>query len=308
MRRRWKTRAEAHFLFVKISFCFYKNDKINRYTYYIIFFADLKRSVKNTEKSAVMARKIVVTSGKGGVGKTTVAANLAAQVSLRGARTILCDADFGLNNADVVTGMENNVIYDVVDVIEGRCRAKQALIRHPKFTNLHILASSHSAPERYISPQAFKLVLESLSPAFDFIFIDCPAGIDEGFHRAIAAANEAIVVTVPHISAVRDADKVITVLKSYDLDSTSVVINRIRGDMLLAGNILSPEEISEILKTPILGLLPEEDELFLSDVADKSKAFKILALNLTTEKKKMYDVTKKYVGFVGGLRRFFRGI
>ncbi|MBQ8885541.1 MAG: septum site-determining protein MinD [Clostridia bacterium] len=255
-----------------------------------------------------MARKIVVTSGKGGVGKTTVAANLAAQVSLRGARTVLCDADFGLNNADVVTGVENAVVYDVVDVIEGRCRAKQALVKHPKFTNLHILSSAHSAPERYISPQAFKLVLESLSPNFDFVFIDCPAGIDEGFHRAIAAAEEAIVVTTPQISAVRDADKVITVLKSYELESVSVVINRVRGDMLLSGAILSPEEIAEILKTPVLGILPEEDEVLLSEMTDKTKAFRLLALNLTTEKKKMFDVTKKYTGFVGGLRRFFRGI
>ena len=115
-------------------------------------------------------------------------------------------------------------------------------------------------------------------------------------------------VTTPQISAVRDADKVITVLKSYELESVSVVINRVRGDMLLSGAILSPEEIAEILKTPVLGILPEEDEVLLSEMTDKTKAFRLLALNLTTEKKKMFDVTKKYTGFVGGLRRFFRGI
>ena len=118
-----------------------------------------------------MARKIVVTSGKGGVGKTTVASNLSAQLAKRGQRVVLCDADFGLNNVDVVTGVEELITYDIVDVIEGRCRAKQALVTHPDFYNLHILTSVHSAPERYISPQSLKLVLESLAPTFDFIFI-----------------------------------------------------------------------------------------------------------------------------------------
>ena len=234
-----------------------------------------------------MARKIVVTSGKGGVGKTTVAANLGAQLSRRGQRVILCDTDFGLNNMDVVTGVENLVVYDIVDVIEGRCRAKQALIRHPDFGNLYILASNHSAPERYISPQAVKL-------------------IDEGFHRAVATAEEALVVTTPHISALRDADKVITVLKSYELASVSVVINMVRGDMLLSGEILSPKEIEEILKTPVLGILPEEDDVFLHNLSDKTRAFKLLAGNLLSEKQRLYDVTRRYTGVFGNIRRLLR--
>ena len=140
-----------------------------------------------------MARKIVVTSGKGGVGKTTVAANLGAQLSKRGQRVILCDTDFGLNNMDVVTGVENLVVYDIVDVIEGRCRAKQALVRHPDFGNLYILASNHSAPERYISPQAVKLVLDTLSPQFDFIFIDCPPSLELLTLNALCAADAILV-------------------------------------------------------------------------------------------------------------------
>ena len=253
-----------------------------------------------------MARKIVVTSGKGGVGKTTVAANLGAQLSKRGQRVILCDTDFGLNNMDVVTGVENLVVYDIVDVIEGRCRAKQAVVRHPDFGNLYILASNHSAPERYISPQAVKLVLDTLSPQFDFIFIDCPAGIDEGFHRAVATADEAIVVTTPHISALRDADKVITVLKSYQPAAVSLVINMVRGDMLLSGEILSPKEIEEILKTPILGILPEEDDVFLNNLSDKTRAFKLLAGNLLSDRQKLYDVTRRYSGVIGNIRRILR--
>ena len=253
-----------------------------------------------------MARKIVVTSGKGGVGKTTIAAYLSAQLSKKGERVVLCDADFGLNNVDVTTGVENYVTYDIVDVIEGRCRAKQALVRHPDFPNLYVLTSSHSAPERYVSPQAFKLVLDQLAPQFDFILIDCPAGIDEGFHRAVASADEALVVATPHISSLRDADKVITLLKSYELKQVSLVVNKVRGDFLWKGESLSPEQISELLKTPLLGVLPEEYGIYGGEFCEIHTAFKILANNLLSGKRKLYDATRKYTGALGGVRRFLR--
>lgn len=253
-----------------------------------------------------MARKIVVTSGKGGVGKTTVAACLAAYLARRGERTVLCDADFGLNNVDVVTGVEDLVTYDLVDVIEGRCRAKQALVRHPDFANLYILTSSHSAPERYVSPQSLKVVLDSLAPRFDYIFIDCPAGVDDGFHRAVASADEALVVTTPHVSALRDADKVITLLKSYELSSLSLVVNKMRGDLLLTGECLSPQEISELLKLPIIGLLPEEYAIYGGEFSHVHPAFKTLGNNLLTGKRKLYDVTRKYTGVFGNLRRILK--
>ncbi|MBO5240604.1 MAG: septum site-determining protein MinD [Clostridia bacterium] len=253
-----------------------------------------------------MARNIVITSGKGGVGKTTVAACLSAQLARKGQRVILCDADFGLNNIDVVTGVENLVTYDVVDVIEGRCRAKQALVRHPDFGNLYILTSSHSAPERYVSPQSLKLVLDGLSPQFDFTVIDCPAGIDEGFHRAVAAADEAIVVTTPHVSSLRDADKVITLLKSYHLNGLSLVVNKMRGDLLFSRESLTPAEIERLLKLPILGILPEEYAIYGGEFTDLHPAFKTLANNLLTGKNKLFDVTKKYSGALGALRRLLK--
>ncbi len=253
-----------------------------------------------------MARKIVVTSGKGGVGKTTVASNLSAQLSKRGQRVVLCDADFGLNNVDVVTGVEELITYDIVDVIEGRCRAKQALVTHPDFYNLHILTSVHSAPERYISPQSLKLVLDTLSPQFDFILIDCPAGVDEGFHRAVAVADEAIVVTTPHISALRDADKAITLLKSYELDKISVVVNKVRGELLAVGESLSPSEISELLKLPLLGVLPEEYSIFGGGLSKTHPAFKILASNLLFDKNKTYNPARPYTGLLGSLRRVLK--
>lgn len=250
-----------------------------------------------------MARKIVITSGKGGVGKTTVAVNLSAQLAKKGQRVVLCDADLGLNNVDVSAGVEGLVTYDLVDVIEGRCRAKQALVRHPQYSNLFILTSSHSAPERYVSPQAMKVVLDGLAPLFDFIIVDCPAGIDEGFHRAVAIADEAIVVTSPHISAIRDADKVVSLLKNYQLSSLSVIVNRVRGDLLLSGDCLSPKDVSELLKAPIIGVIPEEYAIYEGDISETHPAFKLIVNNLLFGKKKLYDVTKKYSGFWGNVRR-----
>ena len=254
-----------------------------------------------------MARKIVITSGKGGVGKTTVVVNLAARLAQKGQRVILCDADFGLNNVDLCAGIEHLVTYDIVDVIEGRCRAKQALVKHPKYGNLYLLTSSHSAPERYVSPQAVKVVLDSLAPQFDFILIDCPAGIDDGFHRAVATADEAIVVTTPHISAIRDADKVITVLKSYHLANLLVVLNKVRGDLLVAGECLTPDEVSELLKAPIGGLLPEEHTIYRGDLTEIHPAFRLLASNLLTGRRRLFDVTRKYSGFFGNIRRVLKG-
>lgn len=253
-----------------------------------------------------MARKIVITSGKGGVGKTTVAVNLAAQLSKKGQRVVLCDGDFGLNNVDVAAGVENLVSYDIIDAIEGRCRAKQALVKHPRYGNLYVLTSSHSSPERYVSPQAVKVVLDALAPNFDFILIDCPAGIDDGFHRAVATADEAIVVTTPHISALRDADKIITMLKSYRLAELSVAVNMLRGDLLLSGDCLSPKEIAELLKTPLLGVLPEEYRIYSGDLTEVHPAFKILANNLLTGKRRLYDTTKKYSGLLGNIRRVLK--
>ena len=253
-----------------------------------------------------MARKIVVTSGKGGVGKTTAALCLAAQLSKKGQRVILCDADFGLNNVDVAAGVEHFVTYDIVDVIEGKCRAKQALIRHPKYMNLHVLASSHSAPERYVSPQSFKVVLEGLAPQFDFIFIDCPTGIEEGFHRAVATADEAIVVTTPQVAAIRDADKVITLLKSYHLQSVSLLVNMVKGEMLAAGEGVSPQEIAELLKVPLLGVIPEDYLLSSGELSEIHTSFRMAAANLLTGKSKLYDPTKKYGGLFGNIRRVLK--
>ncbi len=247
-----------------------------------------------------MARKIVVTSGKGGVGKTTVTANLGVQLARRGARVIVCDLDFGLNNIDVVLGMENLATYDIVDAIEGRCRPRQALVRHPRYPALSVLSSGHD-PDRYISPQAVRLILDSLAPQFDYILIDSPAGIEEGFHRAVAAAEEAILVTTPHISAMRDADKVSGMLKNYRLKGVGLAVNLVRGDMMKRGEILSPREISDMLRLPLLAVIPEEDRIFLDNVAEGSRAFRFFASYYLSGKSRIFDAEKKYGGLIGSI-------
>ena len=223
-----------------------------------------------------MARKIVITSGKGGVGKTTVCCNLGVQLARLGYRVIVADLDFGLNNVDVVLGVEHRAIYDVSDAVEGRCRARQVLNRHPEYPTLFSV-SSNRVPDRYVSPQAVRLVLDTLSPQFDFILIDSPAGIEEGFHRAVSCAEEGLLVTTPHISAMRDADRVAGMLKSYRLSSVGLVVNLVRRDMARKGEILSPNEISEMLRVPLSAALLEEDKLYLDNVWKRSRAFRALA-------------------------------
>ena len=222
------------------------------------------------------ARKIVVTSGKGGVGKTAVCCNLGVQLARRGRRVIVCDLDFGLNNADVVLGVENRAVYDITDAIEGRCRPKQALIGHPRYPALSVLASGRAA-ERYISPQAIRLILDTLAPQFDYILIDSPAGIEEGFHRAAACAEEALLVTTPHISALRDADRVAGILKSYRFTRAELVVNRVRKDFFRHGEILSPNEIAELLRMPLLAVIAEEDKVQLENIVGRSRTFRGLA-------------------------------
>ena len=256
-----------------------------------------------------MARKIVITSGKGGVGKTTVTANLGRALAKFGQRVVLIDLDFGLNNLDVVMGLESKVMYDITDVICGKCRLKQALVQDCVNNNLYILPSGNYEAYSSISGQNVKLILESLSAVFDYVLIDCPAGIDLGFHRAVACATESIVVVTPNLSCLRDADKVLAILNSYKLNSVNLVINRTRGDLIVDKKVLSPNDISQLLKTEIIGVLPEEDAIFLSCGAclskksESKKAYKIFANNLHFGTKKIYDTTNKYLGFLGSIKR-----
>ena len=239
-----------------------------------------------------MTRKIVITSGKGGVGKTTVCCNLGVQLAKRGNRVIVCDLDFGLNNVDVVLGVENRAVYDVVDAIEGRCRPRQALVQHPRYPTLYSL-SSNRILERYVSPQAVRLILESLAPQYDFILIDSPAGIEDGFHRAVSCADEGLVVTTPHISAMRDADRVAGVLKSYRLKNVGLAVNLVRKDFIRRGEIILPQEIADALRLPLVSVIPEEDKLFLDNVTERSRAFRYLAQFYESGERNTFSAEKK---------------
>lgn len=256
-----------------------------------------------------MAKKIVITSGKGGVGKTTVVANLGVALADLGLRVALIDVDFGLNNLDVVLGVENKVVYDILDVFEGRCRIKQALIQCEDRKNLFVMPSGSVNSANILNGQNVKIIVENMAPLFDYILIDCPAGIDLGFHRAISSADEAIVVATPNMPSLRDADKVITILKSYKLEKISLVVNRARGDLISGQKMMTPIDIQSLLKTEIVGVLPEEDSVFLSigynlpNRSDSKKAYKILAGNVHNGNKKIFDVTNKYNGFFGSIRR-----
>ncbi len=259
---------------------------------------------------ANVARKIVLTSGKGGVGKTTICANLGVRLANLGFRVALVDVDIGLNNLDVIMGVENKVLFDLSDVISAKCRVRQALIQDSRYPSLYILPSAHTSGGADISEENVKNVIDMLDPNFDYILIDCPAGVDKGFHRAVFSANEALVVVTPHISSIRDADKVLTILSSYNLFSTGLVVNRVRGDLLLSGEMISVEKISELLGVKIVGVIPDDDEVStLSTLGAFSlnstgtRAFSLLAENVHNGTRKVYDCTLKYRGFMGALRR-----
>ncbi len=257
-----------------------------------------------------MARTIVITSGKGGVGKTTITISLGRALAKAGKKVVLVDTDIGLNNLDVVLGVENKVVYDLVDIIENRCRPSQALIALPESKNLFVLPSVHSYDCACVDGQSIKAVVSSLKTRFDFVLIDCPAGIEKGFHRAVSSASEAIVVTTPHLSAVKDAQKVISLLRPYNLASVSLVLSRARGDRERAGSEVRAEDIERLLKTQIIGVIPDDDELgdiscSSSSPSKKSegrKSVEMLCSVLLGGREVVYDAEKKYRGLLGKIK------
>ena len=210
------------------------------------------------------ARVIVITSGKGGVGKTTTTANIGASLAEKGHKVLLIDTDIGLRNLDVVMGLENRIVYDLIDVIEGRCRISQALIKDKRCQNLVLLPAAQIRDKNDVNVDQMKELISSLKDSFDYILIDCPAGIEQGFKNAIAAANEAIVVTTPEVSATRDADRIIGLLEAAGIKNPRLVINRLRIDMVKDKNMLSVEDILDILAVKLLGVVPDDENVVIS--------------------------------------------
>lgn len=206
------------------------------------------------------ARRIVVTSGKGGVGKTTTTANLGAALAKRGHRVTLVDADIGLRNLDLVLGVEKRIVFDLVEVVEGRCQLRQALIRDKRFEGLSILPAAQTRDKESVSEEQMMRVALDLATTCDFVLIDSPAGIEHGFRNAMAGASEAIIVTTPEVSSIRDADRVIGKLVERDLP-IRLIVNRIRPEMVRTGDMMSVDDVCEILSTELLGLIPDDEEI-----------------------------------------------
>lgn len=206
-----------------------------------------------------MSEVIVVTSGKGGVGKTTTTANIGACLAGLGKRVALIDTDIGLRNLDVVMGLENRIVYNLVDVVEGNCRIKQALIKDKRFSGLYLMPAAQTRDKTAVSPAQMKKLVEALRDSFDYILLDCPAGIEQGFKNAIAGADRAIVVTTPEVSAIRDADRIIGLLETNEIHRVDLVVNRLRPDMMKRGDMMSVSDVTDILAVSLLGAIPDDE-------------------------------------------------
>lgn len=211
-----------------------------------------------------MSEVIVITSGKGGVGKTTTTANVGTGLAMLNKKVVMIDTDIGLRNLDVVLGLENRIVYHLVDVIEGKCKIKNALIKHKKYPELFLLPSAQTRDKDAVKPEQMKELVDELRKEFDYILLDCPAGIEQGFRNAIAGADRAIVVTTPEISAIRDADRIVGLLEANEMKKIDLVINRIRIDMVKRGDMLNVADVCDILSINLLGVVPDDENVVIA--------------------------------------------
>lgn len=257
----------------------------------------------------------VITSGKGGVGKTTTTANLGTALANLGKKVVVVDADTGLRNLDVVMGLENRIVYDLVDVVDGMCRLKQALIRDKRFDGLYLLPTAQTKDKTSVKPEQMQKICEELKEEFEYVLIDCPAGIEQGFENAIAGADKAIVVTVPEVSAVRDADRIIGKIEAKGMDDHQLVINRLKVDMAKRGDMLNIDDMLDILSIKLLGVIPDDEKIIISTnrgepvVMDQEspagKAYRNIARRITGEQVPFLTFESNESGFKGFIKRIF---
>lgn len=209
------------------------------------------------------ARVIVVTSGKGGVGKTTTTANIGAGLAEKGHKVLLIDTDIGLRNLDVVMGLENRIVYDLVDVAEGKCKLRQALIKDKRFTDLYLLPAAQTRDKSAVTEEQMIEITNKLREEFDYILIDCPAGIEQGFKNAVAGANRAIVVTTAEISAIRDADRIIALVEVSGIKNPELIINRLRPEMVRKGEMMDVDDIVDLLSIELVGVVPDDEYIIM---------------------------------------------
>ncbi|WP_186668565.1 septum site-determining protein MinD [Sporosarcina sp. BP05] len=263
-----------------------------------------------------MGEAIVITSGKGGVGKTTTTANLGTALALQGKKVCLIDTDIGLRNLDVILGLENRIIYDLVDVIEGRCKVQQALVKDKRFEDgLFLLPAAQTTDKNAINPEQMKTLVNELKRDYDYILIDCPAGIEQGFKNAIAGADRAIVVTTPEISAVRDADRIIGLLEQEDIEPPKLIINRIRRHLMTNGDALDVNDITTHLSIDLLGIVLDDESVITSSnkgepvVMDPANpaalGYRNIARRILGESVPLMSLAAGKPGFFGKLKSIF---
>ena len=262
-----------------------------------------------------MGKVIVITSGKGGVGKTTSSANLGAALAMENQKTLLIDTDIGLRNLDVVMGLENRIVYDLIDVIEGTCKPKQAIIKDKRNDNLHLLPAAQSRDKNAVTPEQMRELIDTLKTEYDFILVDCPAGIEQGFKNAIAGAEEAYVVTTPEISAVRDADRIIGLLEANEIRNPKLIVNRLRVEMVKDGNMLSVEDVTDILGIKPIGIVPDDENIVISTNKGEplvykgeslaAKAYMNIAARTLGQNVEFLDLDPK-IGFFDKIKEIFK--
>lgn len=261
-----------------------------------------------------MGEVIVVTSGKGGVGKTTTTANIGTGLAMLGKRVCLVDADIGLRNLDVILGLERRIVYDIVDVVNGVCKTKQALIKDKRHENLFLLPAAQTKDKNAISQDQMVKLTDELRENFDYVIMDCPAGIEQGFKNAVAGADKAIVVTNPEVSAVRDADRIIGLLEASEIKDSKLIINRVKYEMVKKGDMLSNDDVLEMLAIELLGVVPEDENILISSnkgepavLSEKSasgQAYRNISRRITGEHVDLMNLEKTN-GFFSKLKKLF---
>jgi septum site-determining protein MinD len=262
-------------------------------------------------------RVIVITSGKGGVGKTTASANIGVALASTGASVALVDMDIGLRNLDILMGLENRVVYNLVDVVEERCKLRQALVKDKRIPNLSLLPAAQTRDKTAVNSDQMKKLCEELGSLFEFVIVDSPAGIESGFQNAVAGASEAIVITTPEMSAVRDADRIIGLLEARkdEISEYRLVINRIRPQMVRNSDMMSVEDVLEILSVKLLGVVPEDEEIITStnrgepvsgtDNSRSGLAFRNIARRIRGEEVPYMDLDVQETGWINRIVKFF---
>ena len=265
-----------------------------------------------------MSRIIVITSGKGGVGKTTVTSNLGMAIAKLGRRVALVDADFGLRNLDLLLGLENRVVYTAVDVLAGQCRLEQALVKDKRIEGVVLLPAAQSRTKEAVSPDQMKKLVGALAQKYEYVIIDSPAGIEMGFQNAIAAAQEALIVTTPEIAAVRDADRVVGLLEAQGIKRIHLIINRLKPKMVQAEQMMSVQDVQELLAVPLIGVIPDDERVIVAsnrgeplvlaeNISLPGVAVTNIARRLEGEKVPFLDLMADHDSFFNRIRRLFRG-